>query len=359
MIRTCSARQGLSPGLRTPPPRGGRRSDAQPSRGCTGHHADAPGGKPVHARIRRWLATPDFLRIAMTRRRVRPGRRGPDGHRPPDLRGTPRRPVPRRCPGRLLVVPFDVRIPPGERTDVSAVPKSDPAVPGYVLAWAVDGAVARGTGHVPLPAVPSPSRVSPWLTAFAPHPVPGGRGRRPQPGRVASSRSGSALTGWPGETAKNRSPTSMRRTPDGRSRSGRRHSANGRLPGHSGHAGSGRSSAVTGTHGPASDCRTTGQTRTTDEPPWDAHRSRMDRAWMPGGPCLQRRWTVWTQWTQWTHLWETASQGTMLEWLDVRGMRSHLGTAVPCTATKDVDGRQDPQGPRTPRLSLATPTLQK
>jgi len=151
----------------------------------------------------------------------------------------------------------------------------------------------------------------------------------------------------------------MRRTPDGRSRSGRRHSANGRLPGHSGHAGSGRSSAVTGTHGPASDCRTTGQTRTTDEPPWDAHRSRMDRAWMPGGPCLQRRWTVWTQWIQWTHLWETASQGTMLEWLDVRGMRPHLGTALPCTATKDVDGRQDPQGPRTPRLSLATPTLQK
>ena len=45
------------------------------------------------------------------------------------------------------MVPFDVRIPPGERTDVSAVPKSDPDVPGYVLVWAVDGAVARGTGN--------------------------------------------------------------------------------------------------------------------------------------------------------------------------------------------------------------------
>ncbi|MEI8221838.1 MAG: phage/plasmid primase, P4 family, partial [bacterium] len=42
---------------------------------------------------------------------------------------------------RLLVVPFDVRIPPGERTDVSASLKSDPAVLEYVFAWAVEGAV--------------------------------------------------------------------------------------------------------------------------------------------------------------------------------------------------------------------------
>lgn len=42
---------------------------------------------------------------------------------------------------RLVAVPWDTRIPPGERTDVSASLPRDPEVLEYVLSWAVDGAV--------------------------------------------------------------------------------------------------------------------------------------------------------------------------------------------------------------------------
>jgi len=42
---------------------------------------------------------------------------------------------------RLVAVPWDTRIPPGERTDVSASLPRDPGVLEYVLSWAVDGAV--------------------------------------------------------------------------------------------------------------------------------------------------------------------------------------------------------------------------
>ena len=42
---------------------------------------------------------------------------------------------------RLIAVPWDTRIPPGERTDVSASLPRDPEVLEYVLSWAVDGAV--------------------------------------------------------------------------------------------------------------------------------------------------------------------------------------------------------------------------
>ena len=45
----------------------------------------------------RWLAILCFRRIAITRRGVRAGRQGTDGHRPLDFRGTPSRPVPSRC----------------------------------------------------------------------------------------------------------------------------------------------------------------------------------------------------------------------------------------------------------------------
>ena len=42
---------------------------------------------------------------------------------------------------RLVAVPWDTRIPPAERTDVSASLPRDPEVLEYVLSWAVDGAV--------------------------------------------------------------------------------------------------------------------------------------------------------------------------------------------------------------------------
>jgi putative DNA primase/helicase len=42
---------------------------------------------------------------------------------------------------RLVAVPWDTRIPQGERTDVSASLPRDPEVLEYVLSWAVDGAV--------------------------------------------------------------------------------------------------------------------------------------------------------------------------------------------------------------------------
>ena len=42
---------------------------------------------------------------------------------------------------RLVAVPWDTRIPQGERTDVSASLPRDPGVLEYVLSWAVDGAV--------------------------------------------------------------------------------------------------------------------------------------------------------------------------------------------------------------------------
>ena len=42
---------------------------------------------------------------------------------------------------RLVAVPWDTRIPPGERTDVSASLPRDPEVLEYVLSWAVAGAV--------------------------------------------------------------------------------------------------------------------------------------------------------------------------------------------------------------------------
>ena len=42
---------------------------------------------------------------------------------------------------RLVAVPWDARIPQGERTDVSASLPRDPEVLEYVLSWAVDGAV--------------------------------------------------------------------------------------------------------------------------------------------------------------------------------------------------------------------------